>query len=849
MALLSLALACSTPNYHFVPEPSEHCQNHVLDSDRGESDVDCGGPDCHGCADAQQCNTSADCSQGECSMSFCQEPRCDNRVLDGDETGIDCGGSCDPCRDGQPCLTPSDCESSVCSGDGTCAAASCSDGVRNGEELAVDCGGSFCDGCGMGAPCVVAADCQSGACDDDTKTCSLNCSRGTAECDGDYDDACETNLLTSSENCGQCGHFCELSHADSRCVGGTCQIEACVAPWIRCSGDEGTGCDVNGSSDRMNCGGCGIVCPDLHGTPSCVDATCAVECDDGFGDCDADPLTGCETSINDVDNCGRCGHECPDESGVPNCVEGKCGVSACSEGKGDCDGDQVCEADLRSDSANCGRCGNVCSARNAMTRCEEGACVIESCSDGWANCDGDSEDAGFSTGCETNLATSAKNCGACGTRCDAVAHGNGSCEEGACVIQCDTGFASCDGKASNGCETDTTSDPAHCGGCTNACSIPNATAACSDSSCVIGECNTDHLDCTGGAGCETDTSSSVQHCGSCTGVCSNAGALDVSCTSGQCDAPSCDATHRNCDARNENGCETDITTAAACGACGNVCGGATPNCVQSGTSYACQARITLSSPYPVAHAAAGSLSFSVTPRAGTNRLMLLAVVSDSMTNNVSNGLAGSRPGSVVFGAQSMSAGPAQTGANDVYSPDLFVYSLALGDSAADQSAVTVTITGSSGPANYVVAQMLQLNGARQSTPITAYAGGFLGAPDPNDPGVTAPTLPITVGGSFVYSLLADYWDTRTCTAGTVSNQCPQWSVTPPANLTLIETMADGPLTFYPPGTGSAPMRAFGLAVTASSPSLPAPGSYVPSFSDPNPGRLTYLSVVVAPAAR
>jgi hypothetical protein len=110
-----------------------------------------------------------------------------------------------------------------------------------------------------------------------------------------------------------------------------------------------------------------------------------------------------------------------------------------------------------------------------------------------------------------------------------------------------------------------------------------------------------------------------------------------------------------------------------------------------------------------------------------------------------------------------------------------------------------------------------------------------------------PTVNLTTSGSLIYDLLADYWDTRTCNAGTSSNQCPSWSVTPSANLTLIETMAAGPLNFYPPGTGSAPMRAFGTVVTAASPALPAAGSYIPSFSDPNPGRLTYLSVVVAPA--
>lgn len=743
--LLLLASACATPTYHFVPDPSDHCRNRLLDSDQGESDVDCGGPDCHGCSEGQACNASSDCALNDCVLGLCQESACDDGVLDGDETGTDCGGSCDACRDGEPCTTSSDCASNVCGSDGSCATPTCTDGVRNGNELDVDCGGAVCDGCGINAPCVVAGDCQSGLCDDATNTCALNCARGTAECDGDSAEPCETNVFASPTDCGACGNVCQLEHAKSSCTGGKCQLESCVKPWIRCSTDA-DGCDVNGAVDRMNCGACGVVCPDLHGAPSCVDAQCMIECAAGFGDCDDNPLTGCEASTDDVENCGSCGNRCPDDMGVPNCVNGKCGVSICAAGLGDCDDDQICETDLTESADNCGRCGNHCSSSHGTARCTAGACAVEQCDAGWANCDDGGADGGFANGCETKLATDTKNCGACDARCEDIAHGSGTCDAGSCILDCQPGFADCDDDAASGCET-------------------------------------------------------------------------------------------------------DLTSATACGACGKTCSAATPNCVQSGTSYACQARVTLvgAAPYAVAAAAAGSLSFSVTPRAGSNRLLFLAVVSDSLTNNKSNGIAGSRPATVTFGSQSMIAAAAQAGTNDAYAPDLFSYWLALGDAATDQASVTLTITGATGPANYVVAQALQFNGAKQSAPVTASAGGFLGAPDPDDPGVTTPTLPLAASGSLIYSFLADYWDTRVCAAGTASTQCPAWSVTPSTNLTLIETMAAGPLTFYPPGTGSAPMRAFGMVVTAESPALPALGNYTPSWSDPNPGRLTHLSVVIAPA--
>ena len=42
------------------------------------------------------------------------EAACDDGERNGDESGIDCGGSCDPCADGDPCNVADDCESGVC---------------------------------------------------------------------------------------------------------------------------------------------------------------------------------------------------------------------------------------------------------------------------------------------------------------------------------------------------------------------------------------------------------------------------------------------------------------------------------------------------------------------------------------------------------------------------------------------------------------------------------------------------------------------------------------------------------------------------------------------------------------
>ncbi len=93
--------------------------------------------------------TGVDCG-GSCSA--CQvDPTCTDGIQNGDETGVDCGGSCDPCTVDSTCTdgiqngdeTGVDCGGSCdpCTVDPTCT-----DGIQNGDETGVDCGGS-CSPC------------------------------------------------------------------------------------------------------------------------------------------------------------------------------------------------------------------------------------------------------------------------------------------------------------------------------------------------------------------------------------------------------------------------------------------------------------------------------------------------------------------------------------------------------------------------------------------------------------------------------------------------------------------------------------------------------------------------------
>ena len=80
-------------------------------------------------------------------------PSCTDEMQNFGETDVDCGGpNCMPCASGEACLVFSDCRSEVCAG-GVCAGGRCDDGIQNGLETDVDCGGEECEGCLGGAAC------------------------------------------------------------------------------------------------------------------------------------------------------------------------------------------------------------------------------------------------------------------------------------------------------------------------------------------------------------------------------------------------------------------------------------------------------------------------------------------------------------------------------------------------------------------------------------------------------------------------------------------------------------------------------------------------------------------------
>jgi hypothetical protein len=86
------------------------------------------------------------------------------------------------------------------------------------------------------------------------------CPTGFADCDSNPSD-CETalNLLTS---CGSCNTFCDPTHGNVICnpQSLTCEVISCSSGWGNCDANAGTGCETDTQVAPLHCGTCGQSC-------------------------------------------------------------------------------------------------------------------------------------------------------------------------------------------------------------------------------------------------------------------------------------------------------------------------------------------------------------------------------------------------------------------------------------------------------------------------------------------------------------------------------------------------------------------------------------------------------------
>jgi hypothetical protein len=383
--------------------------------------------------------------------------------------------------------------------------------------------------------------CVDGAC----VLTTLSCQSGWADCSTISEDGCETDI-TRPNNCGGCGTDC--SHAAAPlCApkGGASASQSAFECVSTCPAQAPNNCDnscVDTATSPNNCGKCGIRCNESdRGQATCNAGSCGTVCNDGYHEC----AEKCVSNTS-PDSCGDSCKPCEvSPNSTPSCDGSKCGFN-CKKGYLFCNDDCV-----PSDEKNCGGCGHDCTGLKNVSgavSCKEGVCSIppSSCEPGFADCNKKPDD-----GCETKL-SSEDNCGSCGTKC-AVSAPVCSPKVGSTAakptFECGTGCTSAD--APNLCEkscVNTKNNASHCGKCNNACdSVEFGQPACANSKCTT-KCNSGYHLCDGA--CVSNKSTNTCGTQECSTPCPKPENAKATCDGTKCDFSCNSSSYIKC----SNGC-------------------------------------------------------------------------------------------------------------------------------------------------------------------------------------------------------------------------------------------------------------------------------------------------------
>jgi hypothetical protein len=366
---------------------------------------------------------------------------------------------------------------------------------------------------------------------------TVSCLAGTADCNGNGADGCETNLTTSAASCGACGNACSVPNAAPACVNSVCQVGSCNLGFGNCDGLQANGCETL-LTTSANCGGCGVACSRPNGTASCATGTCALTaCSAGFFDCDGNPGNGCEAlPCGNGQHCAT-GPQCA--SGV--CNGGFCAAPSCTDGIKNEDESAIdCGGSVCPPCATGHTCGTASDCQTHV--CTAGVCQAASCTDGVKNGSETSADCGGGAcpACPSGLGC------ALGSDCQ-----SGVCTAGGCQAPV------CNDGLKNGNETSV-----DCGGSCAPCS--------SGKTCLVGGDCVDQI-CAGGvcqlANCTDAVKNGAETGVDCGGACPpcNPGQPctdGADCQSGVCKSGLCQAA--SCGDGVKNGNETGVDCGGAC---------------------------------------------------------------------------------------------------------------------------------------------------------------------------------------------------------------------------------------------------------------------------------------------
>jgi hypothetical protein len=288
------------------------------------------------------------------------------------------------------------------------------------------------------------------------------------------------------------------------------------------------------------------------------------------------------------------------DAGEHDAVASESGTDAGDGGAGEDAGDgappgclgggiQCGQACVPSDVHNCGVCGHDCTNLphvGGVTSCTAGGeCSFpgSACAAGWADCNGKPDD-----GCETDV-TTPDACGSCTNVCPAS---DPTCAGGSCVSGCPTQTPTlCSGTC-----VDTSTNANDCAGCGKGCitAVANAQPTCANSACSFA-CNSGFTGCPAAAPAScVDEQHDANNCGACGRMCAGptSGAGKAACAAGGCTLD-CNAGLTACPTSSPTECADTTTDLSNCGSCGDACSTAVANahatCAGSQCGFACNA--------------------------------------------------------------------------------------------------------------------------------------------------------------------------------------------------------------------------------------------------------------------
>ena len=246
----------------------------------------------------------------------------------------------------------------------------CPNGCVTTDTPTYGCANPTCDPCAL--PHAFSHLCVGGVC------AATACTVQFGDCNGDPYDGCERNLRTLSD-CGGCDIPCPLPFE----AGSDAATDADDASSAEAGDAEGPDGDSGGDVADA---------PEVEaGVFSCATSSCLpASCPPGFEDCDGDPSNGCEQSLSTSDNCGACELACLPLHGSGGCSTGTCLLTSCSASWGDCDADPSngCETSLKTTREHCGGCSEPCSTIGSSSQTCSGGLCIHGCLLGQLDCNG-----------------------------------------------------------------------------------------------------------------------------------------------------------------------------------------------------------------------------------------------------------------------------------------------------------------------------------------------------------------------------------------------------------------------------------------------------------------------------